>query len=104
MKIIEQLSDYISEEITDARKYAKLARQYREERPSLAKTFYDLSMQELDHMAALHRQVVEIIGEYQRNHGDPPEKMRAVYDYLHKQQMDRSEEVRFIQQMYRDGQ
>lgn len=104
MKIIEQLSDYISEEISDAKKYAKLARQYREERPALAKTFYDLSMQEMDHMAALHRQVTEIIGEYRRNHGEPPADMQAVYDYIHKQQMDRSEEVRMIQQMFREGQ
>ena len=103
MKLIEQLSDYISEEISDARKYAKLARQYREERPALAKCFYDLSMQEMDHMAALHRQVVEIINEYRRNTGEPPADMLAVYDYLHKKQMDRSEEVRLIQQMFLQG-
>ena len=52
-------------------------------------------------MALLHNEVVDIIESYRREKGEPPEAMLAVYEYLHKRQIDRSGEVKALQAMYK---
>ena len=53
MKLIEKLSAMVDEEIEDAMKYAKCALEYKDECPALAKTFYELSGEEMHHMTML---------------------------------------------------
>lgn len=103
MKIIKTLSDKIHEEICDAKAYAKLAIEYKDERPDLARSFYNLSLQEMDHMNVLHNAVTDIIKQYRETNGEPPADMLAVYDYLHKQQIDKSLEVKMLQSMYKES-
>lgn len=103
MKLIQKLCEMIDEEIGDADKYAKLAIKYREERPALANTFYDLSTDELRHMKLLHDQVVTVIEEYRKEKGEPPAAMTAVYEYLHEKQIERSNAVRLAWDAYRNN-
>ena len=103
MKIIEILSDKISEEISDARAYARMALEYREEYPELAQTLHELSTEEMAHMNRLHGAVAEIIGNYRKTKGEPPAAMMAVYDYLHKKQIDRAAEVKAMQEMFKEA-
>ena len=102
VKIIEKLSEKISEEIHDAKCYAKMAIENREEYPELAQTLYDLSVEEMGHMSRLHAAVVNIIEKYRQEKGEPPAAMMAVYDYLHKKQIEMAAEVKTLQSMFKD--
>ena len=102
MKIIKKLSEMISEEIADSRKYARCALNHKEDNPALADLFYRLSGEELNHMTMLHNEVVDIIDKYRKEHGDPPESMQAVYDYLHEKQIEEAAEVKTLRAMYKE--
>lgn len=101
MKIIKELSEYIDEEIHDAGKYAKRAVECRDEQPELAKLFYELSQQEMNHMNMLHKQVVDIIQKYRKENGEPPAPMMAVYEYLHERQIAEAAKVKAMQAMFK---
>lgn len=101
MKLIEKLSAMVDEEIEDAYKYAKCALNQKESRPSLADVLYRISDEEMRHMNLLHNQIVEIIEEYRRENGEPPEAMTAVYEFLHERQITKAAEVRALQGMYK---
>lgn len=101
MKLIKELEEMIEDEIHDIKKYAKMAAEVKEKHPSLAQTLYTISTQEDSHHAAIHSEVVKLVEEYRRTHGDPPESMMAVYDYLHKRHIEKLEEARRYQEIYK---
>lgn len=101
MKIIQTISDRIEEEIADAKTYAMLALETQDDHPELSRTLNAISLQEMEHMRMLHDAVVYVIAEYRRKNGEPPEKMMAVYDYLHRRHIESAAEARAIQAMYK---
>jgi len=96
MKIIQELSDMMDEEVIDARKYAKCAKKFKESDPELSRTFAQLANEELSHMEKLHVQAERLIRQYREEHGDPPAVMLAIYDYLHDKHIEKVAEVRML--------
>ena len=103
MKLIRDLEEMIEDEISDIEKYAKMAAHVKDEHPSLAQVLYNISVQEDAHHAALHNEVVRIIDEHRRAHGEPPAAMMAVYDYIHKRHIDKIAEARRYQEIYKNS-
>ena len=101
MKIIKKMSEMIMDEAEGAEHYAKKALMYKDERPKLSRMFYQLANDELGHVDTLHGAVVELITEYRAEHGEPPEAMLAVYDYLHEKQIEEVAEVKTMLSEYR---
>lgn len=101
MKLIKELTEMIEEEIEGAEEYVKEAIKLKHERPSLAKTLYDISNQEMAHIDMLHAEVVKLIEEHRRTHGEPPAPMMAVYQYLHERHIDKVNNIRVLQNEYK---
>ena len=101
MKLIKQLEEMIEDEIHDVKKYAEKAAELKAEYPAVANVLYTLSTQEDAHAMAIHNEVVKLIEDYRRKHGDPPVEMLAVYDYLHKRHVEKMAEARRYQEIYK---
>lgn len=102
MKIIEHLSDFIEEEIEGAEEYAKCAVKHKEENPTMANVFYTISLDELKHVNMLHDEVVKLIAQYRNENGEPPEGMKALYNYLHEKHIDYVTRVKTLQNQYKE--
>ena len=101
MKIIKCIAEKIEDELQDAEAYVELAQKWKKDEPQTAEVFYDLSNEELGHMQRLHEEVARMIEEYREEHGDPPEGMTMLYDYLHEKYMDKATQIRVMQGMYK---
>lgn len=100
MKLIMKLSNRIDEEIEDAKWYAKHALKYKNKIRTLADTMYQISTEEVRHANMLHGEVTKIIEDYRAKHGQPPEIMMQLYNYVHEKSMAAMNEVQTLQQMY----
>lgn len=101
MEIIKELAEHINEEIGDMKCYAMMACEYKDRYPELAETLYQLSTQEENHAKILHERAESIISEYRKSNSSVPADMLAVYEYLHKCQLEKKESAIRFQQMYK---
>lgn len=101
MKEIKTLMEHIEDELRDAETYAKLALEYKESDMETANVFFRLSGEEMNHMDMLHKRVTACIERHKQAKGAPPAEMMAVYDYLHKKNVEWAEKVGRLQGMYR---
>lgn len=103
MRLIKELEEKIEDEIHDIKEYAKMATMVKAEYPSLAQTLFTISTQEDLHQAAIHAEVVKIIEEHRRKHGEPPAAMLAVYEYIHERHVENLAEARKYQDVYKNS-
>ena len=101
MTIIKKIADMIEDELEGAEHYAKCAVKWKEEHPTLAKTFYDISTDEVRHVNLLHGEVANIIEAHRKTHGEPPANMLAIWEYVHEKNIEKMNEVRMLQNQYR---
>lgn len=102
MKDIEKISKRIEKELDTAYDYAKSALDEKDDKPNIAETYYKLAVNKLNDMAALHTLVVEIITEYRKEHGEPPEHMKILYDILHKKHIESAAAVKGMLALYKE--
>lgn len=98
MKLIKLLAEQMHEELEDAKEYAKLAVQHKEDDRRLAEVYARLSEQELNHSDMLHEQATRIISDYGE---EAPAAMQAVWDWEHERMVDCMAAVRVLLDMYR---
>lgn len=96
MKIIKCLSDFIEEELDGAKTYIEKALKYKEKDMRLAETFYTISLEEMKHVDLLHGEVVRLIEEERKEHGEPPENMMFLYEYLHEKHIECAKEIKVM--------
>lgn len=101
MTIIKKIADMIEDELEGAEHYAKCAVKWKDEHPTLAKTFYDISTDEVRHVGLLHAEVVNIIENHRKTHGEPPANMLAIWEYVHEKHIEKMNEVKMLQNQYR---
>lgn len=101
MREIQDLCDYIEEEICDAEKYAKKALEFKETNPTKAELMYKLATEELGHMIALHTEVVAEIKAYRDKVGEPPEYMLKLYEIQHKKHIMNAATVKGMLSLYK---
>ena len=102
MQIIKELAHYIDEELGDAQKYVKKALCLKEDNPQLAQVFFQLSMEEMEHMNRLHTEVTRIISKHKESGEDIPEGMELAYEILHEKMIDWAKEIKVMQNMFRE--
>lgn len=101
MQMIKEISDRIEEELEDSETYIKYALKYKQHDESLAEVYYRLSLQETDHAKVLHEESARLIQEYKEQGNTIPVAMQAVYDHLHEKHIEKSNEVKMLQEQYR---
>ena len=102
MTIIKLIAEHIEEETEDAKNYAKMSVEYKTIYPELASVFDKLSHDEVRHANMLHEQVVAFINKHRETNGEPPPIMMALYEHLHKKDIERMEEAKRYQELYKD--
>ena len=103
MKIIEVFSKKIEDTLNNAEDYIIKASEYREDFPDASKALYNMSESEMNNVTALHSAVSNLINNYRKEKGDPPESMLAIYKYLHQKHIDHATKIKTMQAMYKEG-
>ena len=101
MILIQKLNDMIDEELEDAEKYIRCAINHKEDNPNLSSCFSRLSTEEINHAMLLHEQVVHLIDMYRKEHGNPPERMQIIYEYVHAKYIERMNDLKIMQAVYK---
>lgn len=101
MQIISEISDLIECKLTSAEDNIKAAMEYKEDNPDLAAILHRISVEEMNQINMLHDQVANIITDYRKKNGDPPEKMLGIYEYLHKKHIEKASRIKVLQSLFK---
>lgn len=105
MKIIKKLSEYIAEELADAEKYIDCANKYKLDMPELAKAFYDRSNEEMQHAMIWHEWAEKLIEQERARlkaaNEQVPERMIIYYEIEHEKYINKYNEVRIKQEVFK---
>lgn len=103
MKIIAKISEMIEDELEGAEEYVEEALKLKESHPNVAKLFYEISNQEMNHVNLLHGEVVSLINEYKKTDGEPPKAMQAIYDHIHERNIKKANKIKMYQAQFKEN-
>ena len=100
MQVIKCLSESIENTLDAAEDAIKKAIMYKEDFPVASRAFYNKSTILMDSIKPEHDAVVALIEGYNKEKGNPPEAMLAIYNYVHERQINKSVAIKLLQEMY----
>jgi hypothetical protein len=95
MQEIKILVDQIYEEFEDAEKYFARAKSYKEKNSTIANTYLELSIAELNHIDKLHSIVILLINNVKDLKKSIPIGMNEIWQWEHEKIVEKVEELRF---------
>lgn len=101
MREIKRVSDSIKKNIAMAREDALTAIELKETFPSIAEAYYKSANSKLNDITNYHTVVVGVINDYKKDNGDVPERMKFVYDILHKENIENVAAIKDILALYK---
>ena len=100
MKIINEIIDDMMEEIHDAKHRIERAGELKPLYPDIARRESEIAEQELINADKDHKSVVEIIEDYKKTKGDPPEYMLEFWKEKHKHYMEKYAHAKYMIDMF----
>lgn len=97
---VDCIVGHITDEMEDAKTYAKEAAEWADDCKELADLMASLSREEMEHQEKLHAVAVKVIQKFRSEHGEPDEATMAVYNYEHKKHVAKALEVKNAQSLY----
>lgn len=101
MRVIKQMADLIEKSLDAADCYIQKSIKWKADHPALSRALYEASLDEMDNVTRFHDEIAKLIQEYRAKNGEPPEAMKAVYDYLHEKHISRASGIKGLQTMYK---
>lgn len=100
MKLIKDITDDMMGEIHDAKHRAERAMEFKPLYPDIAQREIDIAAQELTHAEKDHKSVMELIEEYKKNKGEPPEYMMEYWNEKHEDFMEKYARVKCMIELF----
>lgn len=89
MKLIKDITNDMMEEIHDAKHRIKRAMELKPLYPDIAQRESEIAAQELVHAEKDHKSAVEMIEEFKKTKGEPPEYMMESWEEKHEDFMEK---------------
>ncbi|MDE6746911.1 MAG: hypothetical protein K2J72_09790 [Oscillospiraceae bacterium] len=89
MRLIKDITDDMMKEIHDAKHRIKRAMEFKPLYPDIAQREIDIAAQELTHAEKDHKSAMEMIEEFKKTKGEPPEYMIEFWKEKHEDFMEK---------------
>ena len=100
MKIISDIVKDMIEEVCDAKRRIERAMEFKPLYPSIARREGEIAEQELVHAEKDHKSVTELIEDFKKDKGDPPEYMMEFWKEKHEKFMEKYAHVKYMIEMF----
>jgi hypothetical protein len=98
--MLQKITDDMLEELHDGKHRIKEALNYKSEYPDIARREYEIAAQELTHAEKDHTSALELITEYRKEKGEPPEYMLTFWHERHDHYMEKYAKLKYLIDMF----
>lgn len=101
MEMVKKIVEQAEDELDGAKSYIKCAMKYKAMYPTIAQSYYEMSMAEMTHFNTLHDLVVRVINDMKAKGEEIDPTMEAIYEYEHEKMMEKGMKIRVMQEMFK---